>query len=186
MLNKILAWFWTRISLFSLRYIYRTCSRVWRFLFERKYKEMPKNLPWDVRQVLEFFATCKWKRDPLWGTLDVISKPEKFYATKTGDCDEWAAFAANVLPYENMWLLSVTWYEPKTDKHKRAFTGHNVCLYYNNLKWYHIGNWGLYGPYKYFHETLRSIPPSWAVPCAFGVRDGKSLKVVISGQLDKT
>lgn len=179
-MHKILIFLWKVISYSAARWIYGPFSRILRFLFERKYEDLPTDLPWTVSKVLAFFKTCTWKSDPAGGVIDYISKPEKFLVTQTGDCDEYACFAANVIPWHSF-ILSVTFYNPKAKGFKK-FQGHNVCVYFFNKKWYHIGNWGKFGPFDRPRDAWNSITPKDMVPCTYSIRK-KDLKWLGGGWL---
>lgn len=181
MWQKILVAFWKCISWFMARVVYGLWSRMCRKLFERKYKKLPQDLPWTTAQVQKFFSQCTWKQDALGGVCDIISKPERFYETKTGDCDEYAIFACRVLPWESM-ILSVTYIDPKR-KWFRKFRGHNVCLYSYKDKWYHLSNWGKSGPFDRPKDAWYDVVPDGCIPCAYSMRSPDKLKWVAGGLL---
>ncbi len=168
MWHKILAVLWKGISYVAARFIYGPFSRLWRWLFERKYKTLPIDTPWVTSQILRFFSDCTWVADAWGGVLDIISKPEKFFETKEGDCDEFAAFASKVLSWESS-ILSVTWLDTQAKWFKK-FKGHNVCLYYYKDKYWHISNWGKFGPFKSPSDAWNSVPPNKTIPCAYSLR----------------
>jgi len=182
MWQKTLIMLWKGISYLAARFIYGPFSRLYRWLFERKYKTLPIDTPWVTSQVLKFFKECTWKADACGGVIDVISKPERFYETKTGDCDEYAAFAHRVLSWSSA-ILSVTWFDPKAKLFKK-FTGHNVCVYHYKGKWYHISNWGKFGPFDRPRDVWNSIPPKDTIPCAYGLRKD-DLKWLTGGIIKK-
>jgi len=168
MWQKILVLLWKGISYTAARFIYGPFSRLCRWLFERKYKTLPTDTPWVTYQVLNFFESCTWKEDACGGVIDIISKPERFYETKTGDCDEYAAFASKVLLW-NSCIVSVTWFDPKARWFKK-FAGHNVCVYHCKKKWWHVSNWGKFGPFSRPRDVWNSISPEGTIPCAYSVR----------------
>ena len=138
MWQKILVVLWKGISYVAARFLYGPFSRLCRWLFESKYKTLPTDMPWVASKVLDFFKKCQWVADAAGGVIDIISKPERFFETKKGDCDEFAAFASKVLSYRSF-ILSVTWLNPK-NKWFKKFKGHNVCVYFYQNKWWHISN----------------------------------------------
>jgi hypothetical protein len=162
----IISWKW--LSYVAARLIYGPISRAYRFIFEHKYKTMPIDIPWLTKRVLIFFKECTWKQDACGGVLDVISKPERFYETKTGDCDEYAAFASKVLPWHSF-ILSVTWFDPEAKWFKK-FKGHNVCIYFYKRNWWYISNGGLFGPFKRPRDAWNSIAPEGTIPCSYSIR----------------
>jgi hypothetical protein len=138
--------------LFSFSYmgsgLYKRWSYVYRWLYERKYKDvqlatfdtLPRLATWVNRQ--------KWKADSWKEMWDAISTPQKVQAIGQdkdgdhfiGDCDEFAIYsvaaiqgslAAGLMKGENIaaaYILSVTWFNPTKMKTLFGFGGHNVCL----------------------------------------------------------
>jgi len=168
MLQSLLVCMWKALSYIGARCLYSPVSKLYRLIFERKYKNLPSDIPWVASRVLRFFETCTWKQDPMGGLIDVISKPEKFYATKTGDCDDFAAFACRVLCWPSF-IISVTWFDPKAKWFKK-FQGHNVCAYYYKERWWHISNWGRMGPLDRPRDIWKNVPPPGTIPCAYSIR----------------
>lgn len=125
--------------------IYAKWSKVHRFLFDRKWKDVyvPHfNNLWDVALKMRTF---KWKRDGISELWDAVCTPQKVQAVgfdltspHGNDCDEEAIWLTNVidnsLPFRGdgyveqrvigASFFTVTWYEPATNH----FSGHNVCL----------------------------------------------------------
>jgi hypothetical protein len=182
MWQKILVLLVKGLSYITTRFLYGPFSRLCRWLFERKYKSLPMDVPWTTDKVLGFFKKCTWKEDKLSGFLDIISKPERFFETKTGDCDEYAAFASKVLPFPSS-ILSVIWFNPKASG-RRKFAGHNVCVYFYQNKWWHISNWGKFGPFDRPRDVWNSISPKDSIPCVYSVRKG-NLKWIAGGIMKK-
>jgi hypothetical protein len=168
MWQKILVLLWKGLSYMAARFLYGSFSRLYRWIFERKYMNLPQNTPWTSKQILEFFKDCTWKADACGGVIDVISKPEKFYETKIGDCDEFAAFASKTIFWRSF-ILSVTWFDPKA-KWFGKFKGHNVCIYCYKRKWYHIGSWGKFGPFDRPRDVWNSIAPEETISCSYSIR----------------
>lgn len=156
------------VALFAMRFLYGWWSRLYREYFEKQYISMPNDLPWTTSELLEFYKTCSWVPDTWRMAGDAVSKPEKFYTTRKGDCDEYAAFAADVLLYKAKWILSVVWWDSKPDA--KTIKGHNVLIYIDSWRWWHIGNWGQQGPFKTFREALISIPGEGTYPIAWSMR----------------
>jgi len=179
-MSKILAFLWACVSYVAARFIYGPLSRLYRFFFEKKYNKLPKNLPWSVTQVMEFYKQCNLKSDALGGVLDIISKPERFYEEKTGDCDEFAIFGCRVIRHAS-YMASITWFDPKKPWF-RKFNGHNVCIYPHVGGWYHIGNWGKFGPFNSLKDVCKSIPPKHAILGAYSIRH-LDLKHIAGGLL---
>jgi len=190
MLEKVTIWLYAKLGYLMMKYWYGPWSRFYRKLFERKYKELPKK--WTDKQILDFFKTCDWTKDKWYMLFDVISKPEKLYKKRKGDCDEYAAFAGEA-GLHNGWIVSVTWYAPH-NKFFSRFKGHNVFIFPKDAKWWHIGNWGRYGPYRTFFDALHAIYKIGdrdAIPCAWSVRSPcskngeKDLAFLIGGRFKK-
>jgi len=168
-------------SFFGMKYIYSGWSKLWRFLLDGKYKNVAitPSVQWKPAEVLAFFTKeCKWVKDP-WYYVDVISRPQRFWVKKQGDCDEYACFAGTVMNKYNGCILSVNWYNPQSKDKK--FGGHNVYVFKDGNAMWHIGNWGLFGPYtKGTWDTVaRSIvtnADSGAIMLAYSVRDPQTLK----------
>lgn len=144
------AWFITRG--------YYRWSKLWRWLFERRYRGQSMTSYAHIGQLEETLGRMRWKRDAGGGAIDVISSPEKveaiWRATRAdtvdgnewiGDCDEFAQYAANRIVDLNMrgqfhgkaHFMSVTWFG---DDGK--FHGHNICaVELPEGGWAHLGNW---------------------------------------------
>ena len=170
----MIAYLYKWLCYLASRFLYGPWSRLCRWLFERKYKKQPDDLPWPLTRVLAFFQGCKWCPDP-WYYLDAISKPEKFYETKQGDCDEFACFAGTVMEGP-CYIMSVTWYDSR--KGEKTFHGHNICVFQAADKgWRHVSNWGFYTePHEELLDLAMSIPPEGTIPCSYAIRDVDTLK----------
>lgn len=152
------------------RWFHRMFSLLSRRLREKQYNDMPEKESWLPQHVLQFFASCKWVSDPLKGKWDYISKPEKFYMTREGDCDDYACFATTMLVRPSQ-IFSVSWMNPDG-----SMTGHAVCLYKDNQGAYtHIGNWGMRCPFYSLEQVVASIVPKGSFPMIYSIRD-KDLK----------
>jgi hypothetical protein len=114
-----------------------------------------------------------WKRD----IIDVIGSPQRVQyhfnnelePAHSFDCDDYACWCANVIEeHHNPAILSVSWLNEETGK----VDGHSVCVTLRPSKWkilkedqepkeysmiYHIGNWGMFGPYGNVIQVLESI-----------------------------
>ena len=173
MWRKLIVWLFGHLSLFAMRFIYGPWSRFYRWAFERKYNELPKDFPWTTKKIMDFFRKCTWTKDKWYMGWDVMSKPQRLFMTKRGDCDEFATFASEALSGDTKWVLSVTWYHPGG---KKKFAGHNVCIYLHRWRWWHMSNWGKIGPYKYMYDLIDSIPPEGAIGCAWSLRPARARK----------
>lgn len=171
---------WGRIKLafikfflcFWLKYCYRRFSLINQRVREKKYKECPQKESWLVSTVLNFYKSCEWVSDPLGGKWDYVSKPEKFYMTREGDCDDWAHFAVTML-IKDAHSLSISWKEQSG-----KYNGHVVCVHKDtDGKFWHMGNWGLCGPFDNLDKVVESILPQDATGLAVSLRD-RRLKCV--------
>jgi hypothetical protein len=180
--TKIVTWLYSHVTYLAGRYLYGFWSRLYRRLFERKYTQLPDDRPWTAAKTFEFFCKCTWVKDKWYMFWDAISKPAKFYETKQGDCDEFAAFAGYVMNDKVRWILSVTWYVPGKGK---SFFGHNVLVYYDKEdgSWWYIDQGGYRGPFRLQIELIASIIPRKAIPCAYTWRNVRSLDYVGGGVL---
>jgi hypothetical protein len=136
--------FWFRICqaaiwlYFKLR-IYRAWSSLYRFIYERKYKDVKLPEYKTLREIVAFTKTLTWTADTFRELFDATSTPEKVQYIGTegnklvGDCDEFAIYNAvsinNAIERGEMKecasakIMAVMWMDPfgKTN-------GHNVAL----------------------------------------------------------
>jgi hypothetical protein len=148
--------FFTKVVLkWKLYYLW---SKVYRRLFEDKYKNMSIPDFDDLDSISSVLKKMKWKADD-WRTLgDAISYPEAVWARyimnePVHDCDEFSIFAAkaieNLLAKQSyvdigrvVGVLSMPW---QVDGKKWKVGGHNVCAFTykrnNVFYWAHVGNW---------------------------------------------
>jgi hypothetical protein len=191
-MKRFKLWLITKFAMFAAKYIYRPLSLLYRKLFEQKYKTLPQTLPWTEEQVLNFFKLCIWTEDPAYGMLDVISKPEKLYETRKGDCDEFAVFAGAVMKVKHKFMVSVIWYDPDSDKFTKI-RGHNILVYWKDGAWYHISNWGKFGPFKTIFKQdkgnpnnkplIYSLPDSNSIPLVCSLRSPTTLKHILTMEM---
>lgn len=96
------------------------------------------------------------------GKIDFAMHPEYFAWRKAGDCDDWALFCLYVcrmLRHDIESNILIVYHDKEDSKQE----GHAVCLCLDIMtgEYYHIGNWGLYGPYKSHSECAVSIFENW-------------------------
>jgi hypothetical protein len=125
--------------------IYRLWSNIHRFLFDRKWKNVPLPTFGSIPEVVERMREFDWKRDGMSELFDAVCTPQKVEAVgfdgsspHGNDCDEEAIWLTNVihksLPFKmiseiteagliGVEFFTVTWYE-----RQGRFGGHNVCL----------------------------------------------------------
>lgn len=84
----------------------------------------------------------------------ILSRCEKGLGQIAGsmDCDDYAIWCKHHLAdgYKPQ-ILNVVWTGEK------FIEGHNVCIYQINNTLYHIGNWGIFGPYDSIKQIAKTI-----------------------------
>jgi len=136
---------------------YRRWSNTYRWLFEKKYKDVKIPIYQYVHEITEFISQRTWKKDG-WRTLgDAVSYPGKLQwiannkmDDKVGDvdCDENALYcvaALNIMKENNLikfqqgpHLCSVVW-----QVEGKVFPkGHNICVWQTiDGTWRWMSNW---------------------------------------------
>ena len=146
---------------------WRTWSRVYRFLFNRKYNDVivPRNLSY-IRADEEM-RKLKWSADKLLQLWDVVGSPRwvqhcmnrinEGHSQPVGalDCDEYSCWAAHAIHPKYMPLIfCFCWYDTRDDK----IHGHAMCWVKNkDGKYFHLGNWGMRGPYTNLNDACLEI-----------------------------
>ena len=143
-----------RVGCFFAFYVgfYYLWSRVYRFLFERRYRNrLVGDGIYNLQDLEIRMSRFCWLTDRMMQLWDAIGEPGRVEAgfdnpeirKKFGnDCDEAAAYCARVLSkkrfnYECVGIMSVVGMDG----------GHNVCIFNDVSKaidrqnWYYIGNW---------------------------------------------
>ena len=151
-------------------------SKFYRKFFQKKYKNTKlvrkNNSPKETE--VEFFNRVskvtdglEWKKDDWTQLWDVISSPQFVQAqinrveeglkqeNKPLDCDDFSVYFANIIAEKfRSKLLAVAYKE----KSKLKFGGHAVCLVQDSdYQYYHLSNWGLYGPFNTVLDAVDSI-----------------------------
>ncbi|MBN1688836.1 MAG: transglutaminase-like cysteine peptidase [Candidatus Omnitrophica bacterium] len=91
----------------------------------------------------------------LFGTLDYWQSPEEFWASKTGDCEDYALFAKFVLEKKGMEAFVVSLYGPHG-------YGHTITLYREKERFNVINEDRLYQyESKTVEEALSRVNPQW-------------------------
>jgi len=97
------------------------------------------------------------------GKIDFAMHPEYFAWRKAGDCDDWSLFCLHICrlvrPYNLDSNIMMIYHNKEDGKQE----GHAVCICLDIMagEYYHIGNWGLFGPYKSHSECAASIFENW-------------------------
>lgn len=132
--------YWTRV--------YKTWSRFYQFLFERKYRNVPLPLLRNWEDVSDRLGQMSYRKDGLFGIGDVMSSAQavegRFKSGKAaGDCEDFAKWTCEVTKYSHwlgIWaerqitphILMVFFRDTQTGK----VQGHAVCAftYMDNLR----------------------------------------------------
>jgi hypothetical protein len=115
---------------------------------------------------------ANWKADS-WRELgDAIADPRHFQylldteeAPTPGDCDEFATYAHAVLTLappvgvKPIGILTVLWWNPWFWGLKKP-GGHHVCLFQQDGKFGHIGNWGVFAGFPTFRHAVAHVAES--------------------------
>jgi hypothetical protein len=112
-----------------------------------------------ITEITRATATLTWTADPWNGKLDLIRHPSAMqqaierHPTVSGDCDDFAAYDIVALHKsclaEEEWLACALWVDPKTQE----ITGHAVCVFQVEDKWFYIGNWNKCVPIQIDSKT---------------------------------
>ena len=138
--------------------VYRWWSRLYRFIWERKYSNYPLRSYRTFDELAAVIRSCTWVKDgakQLWdafsypGRVQCIIDTNAIGGRYIGDCDEFAVYLANVLEqsatfggFENGRFTLAPWYGLMMDSSKiltvewvdknGKYGGHNVCL----IEWF--------------------------------------------------
>lgn len=163
-------------------FLYVVWSRIWNFFEVCKYVDTKgKYAPLSVFSIKDLDVLMGqmkslWRKDSGFRLFDCISIPEKLeYARQlvasggeapdSNDCDEFGRYSCysfmalheltkKGLARDNIFelmMMQVVWRAPD------RIHGHHVCLFKSDCGWYHIGNWGLRGPFKDELEAANNV-----------------------------
>lgn len=161
--------------------LYFIWSRIYRFLFERSYRNKTQFIPCfnSLELIEDGVGKMRWRADAWYALWDAISYPQTAWiktaaGEAAGDCDDISlAIAAAYQKYLDCFanrhkngsliqnltpplLLSVGWLE------KNMFRGHTVCIFsYTDTKtaktsWAHWSNW-YDGKIRWGFDTLENL-----------------------------
>ena len=156
-------------------------SKLSQLLFERKYKNVKVEEVFDnIYQIEQFLLReFKYKYDPLYGIIDIINSPQKSYATKKLDCDDYSTLA--------MWLLSSLKIEAQmvTVVTEDIKSSHSVCFFTwctrnNCIPRFAVFNNGELEQVDNFEDVLRLAAEGQDILC-WNIMD-KNLKVIAKGE----
>tara|TARA_R100000008_G_C3585415_1_gene171867 strand:+ start:1148 stop:1804 length:657 start_codon:yes stop_codon:yes gene_type:complete len=154
----------------ALTRIYPLWSKLYRWLYHEDYKNIPIAWKLTPEQADEKCQTLTWTKDSAKEMFDAIGSPHwvqhcidsvKFTGSQPPgalDCDEYASWCAVALDNRLCpMILSVSYMNTWEGSLKPG--GHNVCVYLNRKtnEIYHIGNWGICGPYSSLESVVRDI-----------------------------
>jgi len=172
--KAIKVWMCSQAVYLYLLLIYRHWSRLYRWLFERQYKDQYLATYRTWKEIVTTLKKMTWKRDSWRQLFDAISYPGKVERIlqwnlfkEVGDCDEFAIWLVAIIKkaiyrcsLENYYglrpldafFLTVTWMA-KDGK----LGGHNVCL----IEWVdldtHVDIDYSYMDYQYPSKSVGSI-----------------------------
>lgn len=157
--------------------LYKFWSKLYRFLFHRKYKKTSINQFLHFDDVKQNIQKLTWTRDGIKEFFDAIGSPHwvqhclneidngKKQPKGALDCDDYAVWCAHALihGYKNR-LLSVVYEKPDG-----SIGGHMICMNVysttenkNNsilytYKMAHLGNWGVFTDFKSIEDVIDHI-----------------------------
>ena len=141
-------------------------SRLYRFLFHWKYEKIPLAENLSVVQVDQKLSRLIWIPDGPRELWDACGSPHRIQhvlnAIDAGnpqpneplDCDDFSIWACNAIDRKYYpRIFSFAWVTQDGE-----IKGHAMCLCrQKNGKLFHLGNWGLKGPYKNLREACQDI-----------------------------
>lgn len=181
-----------------LKYLYQPKSWLYRWVFERRYRDVPVSLYSSIDELVRFIRRQVWTADGLSQGWDAFSYPGKIEMIgqqgdhKIGDCDEFALYIAYALresakagrieifsPTDevgiNPCVLTVCWVNPNG-----SAGGHNVAFWQAGTTSYYMD----YGhPSKFVRGTvddaIGAVIQRYAKPsascCGWSLRDPYTL-----------
>lgn len=144
-------------------------SKIYRFFGQpkRRYKNVVLDKGHTPQSASEVVNMLTYHPDD-WTVLnDAISRPEHvqmsidckrewgFQIEGPQDCDDYAIWCAHTIsPEHNPQIITISMQKPNGE-----LSGHAMCLAQDSTtkKYYHVGNWGCWGPYDTVKETLESV-----------------------------
>jgi hypothetical protein len=173
-LHKIVGYFLVFIHFSGIK---KFIDTVYRNIWHKKYKKIKlfKNLtPAEAQGYVDRLA---WQKDGIKEFFDSIGEPgwfqfclDEVLAGKQQprgalDCDDFAIWCCNVLDekYKPLLFSQIWAYKNRKNKKTLNFSGHSVCVFVMpgrfgvHKKYYHIGNWGLAGPFYTLKELSKDM-----------------------------
>ena len=160
---KILKFFYPLVTA-----LYLWWSRRYRWLFLYSYASIPVPRYKEPQEVLELTQKVKWRKDGFLQLYDVVGTAQRFQfilnELQSGgvqpdlacDCDDFAAYCCEALhPHYHPHMFLVAYRKPS------GLGGHAVCTFtyksVNGADLYHIGNWGMVGPFSTYRALAEGI-----------------------------
>lgn len=177
-----------KIAMYS-RY-YSLWSKLYRFLFQRKYKKVKLKQYNTLESIEKLFSKLSWKKDGIKELWDSIGTPEWVQycldeIEKTGkqpqgslDCDDFSCYAANAYILrcnEIAYLMSIAYKKLPTKK----ISGHMICVIKRkNGTYAHISNWGLFYGFKSLEDVVDDIIKNDKQLIGYSLIEPKRLKLL--------
>ena len=192
---------WTKIKIWLAKFFYPVAiwywpkwSKIYRWLWQREYKDVKLDENLSPIQANEKVRKLTWRADGAWALGDACGSPHwvQYALNKVVaglpqpegylDCDDFSSWCVNVVDRKHDPRIFTFSWVSKDGK----LAGHAMCLVrQKDGRVYHIGNWGLYGPYLNLREACSVIltkkgsnePIGWALfnkdlkklPCGRGL-----------------
>jgi hypothetical protein len=159
---------------------------MYRLIYHRKYRNviLAKDLSPDVirKQIIKL----TWQKDTYKELWDAVGSPRwvqfALNEIEAGrkqpkgalDCDEFSVWSSAVM-IKTLFpsVLNVFYID-----NKGKYRGHHVSLFDMLCKYYHIGNWGQFGPYESLAALINGIIPNGGKLVGWAQFDPITLRVI--------
>lgn len=168
---------------------YFVWSKLYRFLFQRKYKHVKLKHYSILENIDKLFLKLQWRKDgfkELWDSIGsanwvqyCLDEIEGGHPQPKGalDCDDFSNYAANVyMPHwgEEVYLCSIGY--KKSDK---KISGHMICVVKReNGTYSHLSNWGLFNGFEDIQSVIKDILKNDKQLIGYSLIDPKRLKLL--------
>jgi hypothetical protein len=164
---------WTKIKIWLAKFFYPVAiwywpkwSKIYRWLWQREYKDVKLDENLSPVQANEKVRKLTWRADGAWALGDACGSPHwvQYALNKVVaglpqpkgylDCDDFSSWCVDVVDRKHDPRIFTFSWMSKDGK----LAGHAMCLVrQKDGRVYHIGNWGLYGPYLNLREACSVI-----------------------------
>jgi hypothetical protein len=164
---------WTKIKIWLAKFFYPVAiwywpkwSKIYRWLWQREYKDIKLDENLSPVQANEKVRKLTWRADGAWALGDACGSPHwvQYALNKVVaglpqpkgylDCDDFSSWCVDVVDRKHDPRIFTFSWMSKDGK----LAGHAMCLVrQKDGRVYHIGNWGLYGPYLNLREACSVI-----------------------------